>query len=86
VSYRYCYRIPRLAIANLHARIGACRLKEEMMADFSKQLTFWKTVLEPVTGNVIKSEADTVTCVVLNEAEKLVLHRQMTVTKDCKTI
>jgi hypothetical protein len=31
--------------------------------------TVWKTVLELVTGNVVISEADALTCVVLSDAE-----------------
>lgn len=39
------------------------------MVGFSKQATFWKSVLEPLTGNVL-SKVDALTYVVLSKAEK----------------
>jgi len=46
--------------------VGACVLKDKMMAGFSKYSAAWKNVLEPITGTVVIYETD----VVLSKAKK----------------
>jgi hypothetical protein len=43
-------------------------LKDKEMAEFSDQSSSWKITLEPLTGNVVISDVDAVTYVVLSEA------------------
>ena len=77
MNCRYCYLFPGLEFTQLLEIVGTCVFKDEIIADFSKQLTFWKSVLEPVTGKVVISEVDALTSVVLSKAEKHVPHGQI---------
>jgi len=40
------------------------------MVDFSKQPTSWKIIMEPITGNVIISEENSLTYVILSKVEE----------------
>jgi hypothetical protein len=46
-------------------------------AEFSKEFTFWKIILEPMTGNVVTSEV---------EAEKHVSYEELVGTPECTTL
>jgi hypothetical protein len=48
----------------------ACYLSDKEMTEFTKYDTSWKVILEPTIGNVVISEVDVLTCVVLSKAEK----------------
>ena len=54
----------------------ACLLSEEEMVEFSKQPTSWKIMLQRLFGNVVISEVDALTHVVLSEAEIHVIYRE----------
>jgi hypothetical protein len=49
-------------------------MKVKEMVEFSKLPTFWKTICERMTGNVVVSGIAAVMYVVLSEAEKYVLY------------
>jgi hypothetical protein len=53
------------------------------MVDISKQSTSWKTKMELMTGNVVISEAHTLTYVVLSEARKHVPYEELVGTTQC---
>jgi hypothetical protein len=51
------------------------------MVEFSKFYTYWKIVLEMMTGKVV-SEVDTVMCVALSKAEKHVRYWELVSTTE----
>jgi hypothetical protein len=53
------------------------------MVEFSKFLISWKIIVEPMTGNVVTSEVDALTYVVLSKAEKHVPHGELVGTTEC---
>jgi hypothetical protein len=52
----------------------ACLLKDEEKVEFSKQLIYWKIILERMISSVIISEVNSRMYVVLSEAEICVLY------------
>jgi hypothetical protein len=60
--------------------------QEEEMAEFSKQSYSWKTIVEPLTGNVIISEVEAPTYVVLRNAEKQVHYGELVGITKCVTL
>jgi len=47
------------------------------MVDFAKQFTSWKIIMEPMSGNVIISEKNALTYVILSKAEEQVPYGEL---------
>jgi hypothetical protein len=56
------------------------------MIEFAKLPTAWKIIVENMTGNVVISEVDAFTCVVLNKGEKHVRYGELLGTTKCTTL
>jgi hypothetical protein len=56
------------------------------MAEFSKQSSSWKTIVEQMTGNVVISEAKALKYVVLRNAEKQVPYGELVGVTECTTL
>jgi hypothetical protein len=56
------------------------------MVESSKYSTSWKIVWERMIGNIVISEVDALTHVVLSEAEKYVSYGELVGTTECITL
>lgn len=68
VNYHYCCHLQAWHLYSYLKQLMAGLLKDKEMAEFSDQSSSWKITLEPLTGNVVISDVDAVTYVVLSEA------------------
>jgi hypothetical protein len=55
------------------------------MVEFSTFPISWKIIVEPMTGNIVRSEIDALMYVVLSKAEKHVPHGELVGTTECIT-
>jgi hypothetical protein len=64
----------------------ACPVKDRKMLEFPKHRTVWNIMLEGMTVNVVISEVDALTYVVLSKAANHVPWVELFVTTECITL